>query len=352
MVRSRLLIYFGSVLAAIALINTPLPKILVSAVLNPEAGDAVARSLSSVTKDLVLVLLVSIYFEWARSRSQGELLRSVDLKIDEMREEARTMTAPATRRLALDASSPEELVTAALDRHIAYQIDKSSLVSMVLSTNPPHHDVSVALRVESVTGGVLQVSSRYEVTMPRGQVLVAATFSPSHAAALSSASTELFEIVTLPRSTPFEEAVRTFGERLECYVEPAQGAVRKAPFRKVPTSALRKHISLPVGMTSADVALFVADLSQESTEFVRVRHYYRWSQTLEEHFLFWSASRPMFVRTVTMDMRELVQGHEREVFVQPFLDGVDSLVLDAKDGHLLLRLDRWLVQGQGVAAIW
>ena len=117
-------------------------------------------------------------------------------------------------------------------------------------------------------------------------------------------------------------------------------------------AALRKHISLPIGMASSDVSLFVADLSQEGTDFVRVRHYYRWTQTIGEHFLFWSASKPMFVRSITMDMRELVQKHDQEVFVQPFLDGVDSLMLDAKEGHLLLRLDRWVVQGQGVVAIW
>ncbi len=351
-VRSRVLVYFGTFLATIALINTPVPRIVVSAVLNPEAGDAVARSFASVTKDLVLVLLISIYFEWFRTKEQGELLRSIDGKLDEMRAEARTATAPATRKLVLDTTSPEELVRIALDRHIAHPADKSSFVSMVLSASRPHHDVSVTLRVDQVEEGVLHVSSRFEVTMPRGPMLVAATSSPTHAAALSSACPELFEVVALPRSTPFEDAVNAFGDRLECYVEPPHGGVWRAEFRKVPAIALRKHITLPVGMAATDVCLFIADLSRESTEFVRVRYYFRWSQTLAEHFFYWSANRPMFVRTVTMDLRELLHGHEREVFVQPFLDGVDSFMLDAKDGHLLLRLDRWVVQGQGVVAIW
>lgn len=350
--RSRTLIYFGSLFATIALINTPAPRVVVSAILNPEAGDAVARSLGSITKDLVLVLLISIYFEWVRAKEQGEMLRSIDGKIDAMHAGIRAADVPAVRRLVLDSTSPEELVETALDRHIEHPADKSSFVSMVLSVSRPHHDVSVTLRVDRVEEGVLHVSSRFDVTMPRGLVLVAATSSPAHAAALGAASPELFEVVTLPRSTPFEEAARLFGERLECYVEPAQGAVRRAHFRKVPTAALRKHISLPIGMGSSDVSLFVADLSQESAEFVRVRHYYRWSQTIGEHFLFWSAGRPMFVRTITMDMRELVQGQGQEVFVQPFLGGVDSLMLDVKEGHLLLRLDRWVVQGQGVIAVW
>ncbi|RAS64970.1 hypothetical protein C8D87_105465 [Lentzea atacamensis] len=350
--RSRVLIYFVTLLATIALINTPVPRIVVSAVLTPEAGEAVARSLTSITKDLVLVLLISLYFEWVRTREQGELLRGIDRKLELMQEDARTASAPAIRKLVLDTTPPEELVRTALDRHIPHSADKSSFVSMLLSASRPHHDVSVTLRVDRVEEGVLHVSSRYELMMPRGPVMVAATSSPVHAAALASSSPELFEVVTLPRSTPFEEAVRIFGERLECYVEPTQGAVRRAHFRKVPSSALRKHISLPIGMVPSDVSLFIADLSQESTEMVHVRHYYRWTQTIGEHFLFWSAGRPMFVRTITMDLRELVQGNQREVFVQPFLDTVDSLVLDAKDGHLMLRLDRWLVRGQGVVAIW
>jgi len=91
--RSRVLVYFGSLLATVALINTPVPRILVSAILNPEAGDAVARSLSTLTKDLVLVLLISIYFEWVRTKEQGELLRGIDRKLDAVQ----TATAPAVK---------------------------------------------------------------------------------------------------------------------------------------------------------------------------------------------------------------------------------------------------------------
>ncbi|ANZ35747.1 hypothetical protein BBK82_06290 [Lentzea guizhouensis] len=346
--RSRALIYFGSLLATIALINTPVPRVVVSAVLNPDAGDAVARSLGSITKDLVLVLLISIYFEWVRTREQTELLRGVDRKLDALK----STTAPATRQLVLDSTSPEELITTALDRHIPHVSDKSSLVSLVLSLRPAHHDVSVALRVERVEGTTVHVSFRYELTMPRGPLLAAVTSSPTHSIALSDACPELFDVSTLASTASFEEDAKAFGNKLECYVEPRRGGTRKVDFRRVPATMVRKYISLPVGLTHADLMLFAADLSQEDTEFVRVRQYSHFSQDLAVPGVWWYADRPMFVRSLTMDIRELVRERGKKVHMQVFLGSVDSLVLDADEGYLSLKLDRWVVQGQGVIANW
>jgi hypothetical protein len=351
-VRSRALIYFGGVLGAIALINTPVPKIVISALLNPEAGDAVARSLGSITKDLVLVLLVSIYFEWARTRDQGQLLRSVDLKLDKMREEARTATAPSTRKLVLDATAPEELVAEALGRHMPRTGDKTSFVSMVLSPRPAYDDVSVVLEVERVDGDTVHAANRTELTMRRGPILIAATTTPTHSAALSAACPELFEVTALPRSTPFNEAVKAYEMQLECYVMPPSGGARRVKFRRVPTDELHRHISPPVGMAASDLVLFVADLSQESTDHVRVRQHFRWTQKLDEPFIYWYADRPMFVSSLTVDVREVKRDRQGGVWVQAHLAGVDSLMLDATEGYLSLRLNRWVVQGHGVTAVW
>lgn len=346
--RSRVLVYFGSLLATIALINTPAPRVVVSAVLNPEAGDAVARSLGAVTKDLVLVLLISIYFEWVRTKEQGELLRGVDRKIDELR----AATAPAVRQLVLDSTPPEQLAATAVNRHMPHTGDKSSLVSLVLSPRPAYNEVSMALRVERVDGDVVHVGNLVEMTMPRGLILIAATTSPTHSAALSAACPQLFEVTALPRLVPFDEAVKAYGDQLECYVEPPRGGVRRVEFRRVPPNAVRKYISPPVGMVISELALFVADLSHEATELVRVRQYFHWSQDLKEHFIYWYADRPMFIRSITVDVRELLRTGERDVVVHAFLGGLDSLMLDTDEGHLSTRLDRWVVQGQGVVAVW
>lgn len=350
--RSRALIYFGGVLTTIALINTPIPKIVVSAVLNPEAGDAVARSLGSITKDLVLVLLVSIYFEWVRTREQSEVLRGIGRELDAMRGEARAVTAPATRRLVLDATTSEDLVTIALERHIPRTSEKSSFVSLILSPRPAHHDVSVTMRIERVDGDRVHVATRYEVTMPKGPLLVAVTSSPTHSTALSDACPELFDVHTLAGSVSFEEDAKAFSEKLECYVEPMRGVTRRVEFRKVPASLMRKHISPPVGLKPAELMLFHADLSHERDEFVRVRQHSQWSQDLAVPGIWWYADRPMFVRSLTLDTRELVRVSGKKVWVQAFLGSVDSLMLDDHEGHLALRLDRWLVQGQGVIANW
>lgn len=346
--RSRALVYFSSVLVTIALINTPAPKVVVSAVLNPEAGDAVARSLGSVTKDLVLVLLISIYFEWVRTKETGVLLRAIDGKLDAMRD----ASVPAIRQLVLDTTSSEELITTALDRHIPRAGDKSSLTSLVLSSRPAHYDVSVTMRVDELAGSTAHLSIRYELTIPRGPLLIAVTSSSTHSIALSDACPELFNVSTLPGSTAFDEDAKEFGEKIECYVELRPGLTRLVDFRKVPANAVRRHISPPVGMTPADVVLFFADLSGMEDEFVRVRYHLRWSGDTSEHCLWWYADRTMFVRNVTLDMKELVRAQAVKPQAQVFLGSAGSLILDVEDGYVSLRLDRWVVQGQGVIAVW
>ena len=253
----------------------------------------------------------------------------------------------------LDATPSEELITTALDRHIPLNADKSSFVSLVLSPRPAHHDVSVNLRVEKIDGDQVHHISRYEMTIPRRPLLVAVTSSPAHSTALSDACPELFDVSTLTSSNSFDEQATVFGEKLECHVESRPGETRRAEFRKVPTNAVRKYISPPVGMTPGDLVLFSADLGRGESEFVRVRYHSRWSQDIDERFIWWYADRPMFIRTLTIDMRELMRDHRRRAtYVQVFLGSVGSLMLDAEDGYLSLRLDRWVVQGQGIAATW
>ena len=350
--RPRMLVYFGSLVATIALINTPVPRLLVSALLNPDAGEAVADSLKSITKDLVLVLLISIYFEWARTRGQSELLHGIDLKLDKIREEARKATAPSTRKLVLDSTAPAELVEQALDRHMPRTGDKTSFVSMVLSSRPAYDNVSMSLRIERVDETAVHARTMIKLTMPCGPMLIAATPSAAQSTALSSACPELVEVVSLGRPGSFDQAAVGFGEKLECYVESPNHATRRVEFRKIPASALKKHIRPPVGMTNGDVALFVADLGQDDTEFVQVRYHYSWSQDLDQHFVYWAADRPLFIRELTLDLRELVRDRGRPVSVQVFLGSVDSLLLDANEGHLSLSLNRWIVEGQGVMAVW
>ena len=54
----------------------------------------------------------------------------------------------------------------------------------------------------------------------------------------------------------------------------------------------------------------------------------------------------------TAEVKASFNNGERDVVVHAFLGGLDSLMLDADEGHLSTRLDRWVVQGQGVVAVW
>jgi hypothetical protein len=76
-VTSRVATYFGAIIITLVLINTPVPRVILQALFGETAGNAMAISMRGLTRDIFLLLMVSIYFEWARSREQVALLMEV-----------------------------------------------------------------------------------------------------------------------------------------------------------------------------------------------------------------------------------------------------------------------------------
>lgn len=349
---SRVVIYFASLVGLIALINTPIPQVIVSAVLNREAGEAVARSLGTATKDLVLVLLISLYFEYARSREHVESVRSIDAKVNELTEIVRTARPEVVRELVLRSTEPENLMVAALDQRLHAGDDKKLLATQLLLQREVFREFSISMTLERLEGATMVMRTDMTFLAPEFSPLIAVADNPAHTAALTAACPELFESVTLPASTPFAAAVKSFGDDLEVYVESRAGHYRRVPFRRLPLNVKNPPIPPPVGIPLDRIALFgpARDLSTYDAHRFHCR--YQWRMAVSEHFVYWSAARLMFVRNVTLDVRKLTDLGVDHIWEQTFLSDLKSLALDVREGCLSLSLDRWVVEGQGVMLVW
>ncbi len=300
--RSRALVYFGSLLATIALINTPVPRVVVSAVLNPEAGDAVARSLGSITKDLVLVLLISIYFEWVRTREQTSCCAASTASLTDAGGDPHCGGA-VHAQLVLDATTPAELVDHGAGPAHSASPDKSSFVSLVLSPKPAtttSRDLRAGTSAEATSTSLPVRADHAARTDAGGGHHVADTRR-----ALSAACPELFEVITLTHVHAVHrgrEGVRGAAGVL-CGV--AEQATRKVDSAGAGERSSQIHLA-PGRDQHGDIALFVADISRRTNEYVQRAQPLQWYQDLAEHFIYWVADRPMFISTLTVDVRELV----------------------------------------------
>lgn len=345
--------YFLSVIGSIVLINTPIPKVILAALLGDTAGTSISSSLRTLSRDLFLLLLVSLYFEWAKSREQVQLLEEVRDGVGKINSSLVTSTTEAIRQLAIAVTTPEELLRAALGRHLPEVTDVKTILARVLSTRPAYRDVTVEIEVENVDADAIRLASRTSFNTSAQEALFGVTRDSLHTAALSSTYPDLLEVFTFP-GIKFEDIVSP-------HTLPSIRLHRKSisgqPYEQIPIARLTAKIDpdlfsrLPAGMNESDVAFFRPAPPARIDGPTQFRIDLTWKTDPSVRFFFWYADRPMFVRQLTFDARRLVR-EDRSVTFQPFLGSMDDLLIDVRDGFAVVRLNAWIFEGNGAVMLW
>jgi hypothetical protein len=342
-----------SVIGSIVLINTPMPKVILAALLGDTVGSSISDSLRTLTRDLFLLLLVSLYFEWAKSREQVRLLEEVRDGVGKINSALVTSTTEAVRQLAIAVTTPEELLHAALDRHFPEVVDVKSILARVLSTRPVYRDVTVEIGIERVDTDAIRCSSRTSFDTSVQDPLLAVTRNPLHAAAVASAYPGLLEGLMLP-GAKFEDVSLP-------HILPSIKLQHKNPsarrYEEIPIARVAADIDpvlfsqLPAGMNESDIAFFRPDPPMKPDGPTRFRIDVVWQADPSSRFFFWNADRPMFVRQLIFDARRIVEEGQKVTF-QPFFGSADDLLIDVRDGFAVVRLDTWVFEGNGAIMLW
>jgi hypothetical protein len=352
--RSRgVVVYFLSVILTIVVINTSVPRVVLSALLGNVAGSSISDTLQTFSRDLFLLLMVSLYFEWARSREQLDLLEGIRQGVDQINDAVVRSTPEAVRKLALGLTSPEELMRTAVNRILPAGADPTTIISRILSDRVPYRDVTAELRVESVSEDRLKILYRIIFTSHGSEPIFGVTRKSEHSAALSSAYADLFDVFTFPGAS-FEEVGSGGTASIRLYYRRSverhfnQVELVRATARINPDLFSR----LPPGLNKSDIAFFQPVKSFTNTsEYVRFRVEATWEQDSLVRFLYWCTDRMMFVRQLTFDARQLSSMISSVAF-QPFLGNMADVLVDIEDLHVTVRLDAWLFEGHGAVIIW
>jgi hypothetical protein len=107
----------------------------------------------------------------------------------------------------------------------------------------------------------------------------------------------------------------------------------------------------PPGVADDDVVVFQGGIPQ-GVNARTIRAEFNYEISAEEHFLYWRAERPMFVRRLEVDASVVSRQLGHRVRFQTFLPDPGSVAIDVSDNRLVTQPNSWLLPGHGVIAIW
>ncbi len=108
---------------------------------------------------------------------------------------------------------------------------------------------------------------------------------------------------------------------------------------------------LPTDLHS-EVALLGADIPRPSPdEPTRVELTLKSRMDRRDHYCFWLADRPTFLRAIIFDAAGMALREGEKFTLQPCLRAT-AYEPEVRDNEYEIRVDAWIVRGQGALLIW
>lgn len=336
----------------IVLVNTPAPGIVISALLGQKVGDSIGASLRGLTRDLFLLLLVSIYFEFVRSHMQAKTLSTIEHDVNDLKIQIRDVLPKKVLSIAMDSADPKEMIRRATKRLLKSTKETESLVNQIASSKTTYNEVSVEIRTLEANEKTVSIFFSIGLEAELTDVYIGATKGAEYTTALATSSFGFFDIITIPSEMDLKTTQKYLQARIKLYHKNDSGRFKELRFIPVPRAEQAMLLSPPTGMTHDDFIVFQLPKGTTLSGTQKVRAEYKFDVDYSEHFLYWYADRPMFLRQITVDANSVTLVSGRKVRFQLFVPDSESSVVDIHDSHLSMKLDKWLLDGHGVAAIW
>ncbi|MCS7476014.1 hypothetical protein ACFFQW_08445 [Umezawaea endophytica] len=348
----RSLTFFISIISMIVLVNTPAPGIVISALFGQKVGESIGASLRGLTRDLFLLLLVSLYFELVRSHMQAKTLSTIEQDLSDLKIQVRDVLPERATSMAMESADPREMLKRAAQRLFKSTKEIESVVSQIASPKTPYDEVTVELRTLEANEKTVSVFMSIGLEAELTNVHLGVTKGAEYTTALSTSSFGFFDIISIPSDMDLKTIQKYLQARIKLYHKDDSGRFQELRFIPVPRAEQATLLSPPTGMTHDDFIVFRLPKGTVLTGTQKVRAEYKFDINYDEHFLYWYADRPMFLRQITVDANSvaLVSGHK--VRFQLFVADSESSIVDIHDSRLSMKLDKWLLDGHGVAAIW
>ena len=350
--KGRSLLFFASIISVIALVNTPAPTWMLTTLFGPKVGESVGVSLRGFTRDLFLLLLVSIYFELVRTRAQTNTLHSIEASVRDLKNQVHDMFPKRIQALALESADPKKMIEHAVRRLFKSDKETRSIVSQLTPTKKIYNEVSIELRSLAVTEKTVSIFMSIALEAELDHVHIGVTKGAEHTSALATSPFDFFDVITIPSETDLKTIQKSLQARIKLYYKDQSDRFKELRFINVPRPEQTVLLTPPAGMTHDDFIIFRLPTGTTLTGLQKVRAEYFFEISYGEHFIYWYADRPMFVRQIIIDANTIAMASGHPVRFQLFLADSESSVVDIHESRLSMKLDKWLLDGHGAIAIW
>ena len=348
----RRVIYYGLLVGLLIAIRTPAVRLVVEAFgQSTETALDVQQSLRNATQGFVILVAVSLYFDfvanWARSQEEDKRFASVRDAVEDLR---RISTDDQLNRL-----STEELISAGLNRAYGPQHPINHLVSAVLGARPPILDLTVSYRLTDHPTNAdtycLFSRERYHANLER--YVIALVEGPGNLDVLLNICPDLVDFWSCPDRASLDATIDTLVNfsTVSLTVSSATGVTREIDQRLERLSQADTDLLLSEAPPEVRdrCVLFEADLPPEPIHMIKVER----ALVLPRFTCrtFWNADRPIFLRSISFDVRELTAPDVKFELV-PFMSASARPSGPTNLNTFELVANNWIVQGQGCVLVW
>jgi len=135
------------------------------------------------------------------------------------------------------------------------------------------------------------------------------------------------------------------------------GQTRHRPLRLSPTTPAETSDYLGdwAGAYSERIKLLRTDVPPRPDGLARLVISQEFELSKQDHFCYWVADRPTFVRNLSVDLnrfRPLEPAKEERITVYPFMMAGAAESVSRPASLYSLAVENWLVRGQGIAVVW
>lgn len=300
------------------------------------------------------VYILRQLFKWPSERAETLVASFMETPSGTLLE-----TAQASASLASEESTL--LDSDSLDAFLAshYRPDSPSLrtlTQLVIPAPPPYYDADITLQLrDSKVTGKYELTYRLEITAQLDDFIMALTTRASLTDLLLAECPDISDSFTCSDETGRKDILRALRKpdppiAVWCLESAPNGVTRRTPIALPPLTEIDSTTLLRQldADSSRDVILLRGKLPGAKGAPRRISYRVRDSNmSIGEHYAFWVADRPIFVRRIVIDATQFVP----TVHVHPMIGNI-AHELEWNDQCCDTLVNNWVVKNQGIFLSW
>jgi hypothetical protein len=260
---------------------------------------------------------------------------------------------------ALDARGSTQAIQQALKHVYSDSAQLLPLASLVVADRPPYYDASVSLSMsdnDDVEKYTYNLTLAFTAELTEYVVgYVSQSYLTDSFLVAARRLTDVYSFSTDAGRDACHARLKDTADTVTVIRKRADGRTTRSGVRleDVPFDEYANY--LPDYDNPQDAVRLLRAQLQTDPLPIRLKVVQESAQNKSDHFCYWVADRPIFVRHLRLDLRAFTpepSPRDGRLTVQPFMMATSAALALDRSGVLDEETDNWLVRGQGFTVIW